>query len=115
VPHVRLDADDPDRRVVLLETPGAAHGRPGGAESGDEHGDLPTGLLPDFHGRAVIVRGDVVLVVELVDEKIPVRIFALDRVGFLDGPVRPERGGGEAEFRAEGLEDLLAFVTGRFG
>ncbi len=115
VAHVGLDTDDPDVGVVFLEAPRAAHNRPGGAEGGHEQGDLPPGLLPDLHGRAVIVGGDVVLVVELIDEEVLVGVFPHDGIGFLDGAVGPEGSGREPQLRAEGLEDLLALLAGRLG
>jgi hypothetical protein len=115
VAHVGLDADDPDRGVVFLEAHRAAHGRAGGAQGGHEHRHLALGLLPDLHGRAVVVGGEIVGVVELIDQEVLPGVFAHERVGFLDGPVRTESGGGEAQLSAKGLEDLLALLTGRLG
>jgi len=115
VAHVGLDADDPDGGVVLLEAHRAAHGRARRAQGGHEHRDLALGLLPDLHGRAVVVGGEIVGVVELVDQEVLAGVGAHQLVGLLDGAVGAQGGGGEAELRAEGLEDLLAFLAGRLG
>src|SRR3954471_15972901 len=64
---LRLAAYDLDLRVLLLEETRAAHDRAGGAHAGDEMGDLPLGVAPDFRPGGLVMRERVVRVRELVE------------------------------------------------
>src|SRR5262249_35502325 len=45
---VGVGADDLDVGVLFLEVPADTRDRAAGADAGNEHGDPPVGLLPDF-------------------------------------------------------------------
>src|SRR5690606_40000711 len=63
----RLQADDLDRRVLLLEVARHAHDGASGAHGTDEMGDAAAGLLPEFGAGTAVMRFGVVAVGELVE------------------------------------------------
>jgi len=112
--EIGLDPDNPDRGIVLLETPGDPHGGSRRSQGHDHHGYRPCGLAPDLRRRAFVMGPDIVRVVELIRPEILARRFPHHEIGRLDGAVRTQVGRGEVQLGAHGLQDLLSFLAGRF-
>ena len=102
----RLDGDDLDVRVLLLEEPARAHQRAARAEAGDEVGDLRA-VLPDLRAGALVVGAGVGVVAVLVEEA-PLGVLGGQRLGPLDGAVGALGAGREDDLGAEHLEHLAA-------
>ena len=91
-----------------------AHEGAGGAHGGHHHGDLAFGLLPDLPAGGLMGLG-IDGVVELVRQKILVRMFPGHLVDLFDGAVGPQVGRGQEEFGAHALEDAFALQAGGLG
>lgn len=107
VTEIGLHAHDPDVLPVLFQPAGASHGRSRCSQGGDHHGHPPFRLTPDFFRCPVVVGVYVILVVELIGNEIGSRMLPVQRVGVLDGPIRPEGRRGEVKFRPHGLQDFF--------
>ena len=65
---LRLRADDPDRRIALLQIPRHAHDRAGRPHRRDEVRDRSAGVAPDLGTRSAVVRERIVGIGELVED-----------------------------------------------
>ena len=94
VPEIGFGTDDLNILVILFHTPGKPHEGPTGSNTGNDTGHFATGLGNDLRARGMIMGLPIGIIVVLVGQKIPVRVFPGQAVSFLNGPVRPQMTGG---------------------
>ncbi len=110
----RLYSHHLDVRIEPLQALVEAHEGAGGAHGRHHHGDLAFGLLPDFPAGGLMGMG-IDGVVELVRQKILVRMFPGHPVDLFDGSVGSQVGWGQQEFGPHALEDAFALQAGGLG
>src|SRR5262245_56384020 len=102
------DADEPDRRIVLLEAPAQAGQGAAGPDADDDVRDAASGLLQDLDRRRLVVRPPVVLVAVLIAEEVVVRVGLVAAAHLAERLVVAEERIGERERCAVGEHPLLA-------
>ncbi len=101
---VGLHGDAADVGVELAEAAGGAHEGAGGAEAGDEVGDLAFGLGPDFVGGGAVVGAPVFVVGVLVGVEVAVGLVGGELAGLADGAVGAVGGVGPDDLGSVGGE-----------
>ena len=109
-----LDSHHLDVGIEPLHTLIEAHKGAGGAHGRHHHGDLAFGLLPDLPAGGLVGLG-IDGVIELVRQKIFVRIFPGHPINLFNGPVGPQVRRGEQELGTHALEDPFALQAGGLG
>jgi len=85
--EARLNADDPDPRVLFPQVFPHSHEGAAGPHAGHEAGDVAAGLAEDFRPGRLVVGEDVVGVGVLIRHEVPVRLLRQDPVGEAPGDV----------------------------
>jgi hypothetical protein len=103
----RLDRDDLDVGIALLEVAADTHQRAARAEPGDEHVDLGT-VAPDLGAGALVVR-ERVRGIAVLEQPAVLGTLGADLLGEADRAVAAFLTGAQRHLGAEDLEQLAPF------
>ena len=112
---IRLDGHHLERRLARLDHLAHAGDRAAGADAGNQVVDLAVGVAPDFLGRGAAVDLGVGRVLELLRQKVLLRVGSDDIFGTLDRPAHAFGTGREDQLGAVGAQQHAPLLAHGFG